>query len=453
MDHRALKEEYVRENIQWNPIKFFNNKIVCDLIEEKRPPGVFSILNDVNATAHADSKAADKSLVQRLGSCASHAHFDLRANAFCVRHYAGDVNYEVANMAEKNKDLLSLDLLQLLKKTQDPFLANLFPESATAEAHKKSPSAADRIRTSASALVTTLMKTTPAYIRCIKPNEQKSATEFDSKRTMHQIKYLGLLENVRVRRAGFCHRQVYEKFLERFFLLSRRTSYAGEFTYRGDVRQGCMFILQDSNIHQSEWQLGSTKVFIRHPETLWALEHLRERYWHNMAIKIQRAYRNYVRYKEESARRIQRAYRSWRAVRIFIEMRDYGHEVFYKTKERRRFSLISMRRFLGDYLGVKENAEFIQLCRLLPREVEFSINCELLVDRFLRAPIVQPVELVMTSSTLSIVKMVEQKEDTNVKQVRQLARQVQLRSINRISTSQQCDDWIVSLLLFGFFIF
>ena len=29
------QEEYVKEGIQWTPIKFFNNKIVCDLIEEK----------------------------------------------------------------------------------------------------------------------------------------------------------------------------------------------------------------------------------------------------------------------------------------------------------------------------------------------------------------------------------------------------------------------------------
>jgi myosin-1 len=27
------QEEYVKEGIQWTPIQFFNNKIVCDLIE------------------------------------------------------------------------------------------------------------------------------------------------------------------------------------------------------------------------------------------------------------------------------------------------------------------------------------------------------------------------------------------------------------------------------------
>lgn len=30
-----LQEEYVQEGIHWNPIEYFNNKIVCDLIENK----------------------------------------------------------------------------------------------------------------------------------------------------------------------------------------------------------------------------------------------------------------------------------------------------------------------------------------------------------------------------------------------------------------------------------
>ncbi len=92
---KSEQEEYVRENIKWTPIQFFNNKIVCDLIEAKRSPGVFSTLNDVVATAHADSSEADRSLSQRLAACSSNPHFSSRGQAFCVRHYAGDVTYEI----------------------------------------------------------------------------------------------------------------------------------------------------------------------------------------------------------------------------------------------------------------------------------------------------------------------------------------------------------------------
>lgn len=30
-----FQEEYVQEGIKWTPIEYFNNKIVCDLIENK----------------------------------------------------------------------------------------------------------------------------------------------------------------------------------------------------------------------------------------------------------------------------------------------------------------------------------------------------------------------------------------------------------------------------------
>lgn len=32
---QKIQEEYVQEGIKWTPIDYFNNKIVCDLIEAK----------------------------------------------------------------------------------------------------------------------------------------------------------------------------------------------------------------------------------------------------------------------------------------------------------------------------------------------------------------------------------------------------------------------------------
>lgn len=38
---------------------------------------------------------------------------------------------------------------------------------------------------------------------------------FDEVLIRHQVKYLGLMENLRVRRAGFAYRRKYEAFLQR----------------------------------------------------------------------------------------------------------------------------------------------------------------------------------------------------------------------------------------------
>ncbi|CCA76954.1 related to myosin I, partial [Serendipita indica DSM 11827] len=264
---KAEQEEYVREQIKWTPIKYFNNKIVCDLIEERKPPGIFAALNDATATAHADPTAADNSFIQRSAALSSNPHFESRGAQFLVKHYAGDVMYNVSGMTDKNKDALIKDLLDLVAGSSNKFLNELFPDRPDPNSKKRPPTAGDKIKASAGALVDNLMRAQPSYIRTIKSNENRSPTEYDSKAILHQIKYLGLQENIRVRRAGFAYRNTFEKMIERFYLLSPATSYAGDYIWQGDARSGCERILKDTGIAKEEWQMGVTKAFIKNPET------------------------------------------------------------------------------------------------------------------------------------------------------------------------------------------
>jgi len=64
-------------------------------------------------------------------------------------------------------------------------------------------------------LMETLGKCVPHYIRCIKPNNVKRSGVFEDQLCMHQVRYLGLYENVRVRRAGFAFRCTFQRFLKR----------------------------------------------------------------------------------------------------------------------------------------------------------------------------------------------------------------------------------------------
>jgi myosin-1 len=402
---RTEQEEYEREQITWTPIKYFDNKVVCELIEEKRPPGVFAALNDACATAHADPGAADGTFVQRLNMLSSHKHFESRSGQFVIKHYAGDVHYSVPGMTDKNKDQLLKDILELVAQSGNTFLRGLFPAQIDKDNKRRPPTASDKIKLSANDLVQTLMKAQPSYIRTIKPNQNKSPTEYDVPAVLHQIKYLGLQENVRIRRAGFAYRQSFEKFVERFYLLSPKTSYAGDYTWTGDARSGTLQILKDTSIPKEEWQMGVTKAFIKTPETLFALETMRDRYWHNMAIRIQRAWRNYLRYRAECATRIQRAWRKKRGGEEFIKLRDEGHRVLSGKKERRRMSILGSRRFMGDYLGAGNTGGPGERVRKqvginVAEEVSFSCRCEALVSKLGRSSKPSPRIIILVSRIL-----------------------------------------------------
>lgn len=63
---------------------------------------------------------------------------------------------------------------------------------------------------------------------------------FDKELVKHQVKYLGLIENLRVRRAGFAYRRVYDAFLGRYKCLSPATWPH----YRGDFKEGSFEIMK-----------------------------------------------------------------------------------------------------------------------------------------------------------------------------------------------------------------
>ncbi|KAL0142345.1 P-loop containing nucleoside triphosphate hydrolase protein [Mucor lusitanicus] len=442
---KAEQEEYVREQIQWTPIKFFNNKVVCDLIEEKRPPGLFAALNDACATAHADSSAADNSFVQRLGFLSSNPHFESRGSKFLIRHYAGDVLYNVEGMTDRNKDSLLKDLLNLATGSSNQFISStLFPERIDPNSKKRPPTAGDKIKASCNTLVTKLMQCHPSYIRTIKSNDNRSPSEFDEKRVLHQIQYLGLCENIRVRRAGFAYRTTFDKFVERFYLLCPTTGYAGEYIWNRDAMSGTLEILKHNNIPAEEWQMGTTKVFIRHPETIFALENLRDKYWHNMATRIQRAWRAYVRYKIECAKKIQRFWRQNKYNIGYLQMREYGHQILGGQKERRRYSLVSMRRFTGDYMDIKTGSGLSTMIRNAislkgNEDVVFSMRGSTLVPRAMRSSVPSPRTFVLTNQSLHIVMAT--KNGKVLSMVDEKA--ISLNIVSGISVSTLQDDWVV----------
>ena len=421
---RTEQEEYARERIQWTPIKYFDNKVVCDLIEEKRPPGVFAGLNDACATAHADPGAAQKTFVSRLNALSSNPHFQPRQGHFIVKHYAGDVNYAVEGMTDKNKDQLLKDLLNLVADSQNPFVKSLFPEQVNQDDKRRPPTAGDKIKISANELVNTLMQASPSYIRTIKPNETKSPSEYSTDHVLHQIKYLGLQENVRIRRAGFAYRQEFKNFFERFFPLSRNISWG--VTVRDDFLEhwgedfveGTKMILRDRKIPKEEYQMGVTKVFIKSPETIFALEEMRDKHYISLIIRLQRLWRNYSLYRTEAAKRIQHCWRRGHGGDEYQKLRDYGHRVLQGRKERRRFSLIGYRRYLGDYLAMNsgeglgeavrksinlsgmDNSHLTVLAahHVLGHEhISFSSRCEALVTKFGRSSKPEPRILVLVS--------------------------------------------------------
>ncbi|XP_040566099.1 unconventional myosin-Ie isoform X2 [Lepeophtheirus salmonis] len=326
---KAEQEEYVQEGIEWKEISYFNNAIVCELIESKKPsPGVLPILNDICSTQHGVKEGSDMNFKSKLRDhCSMHKHFQDCAQGFIIHHYAGVVTYNVDGFCERNKDLFHNDLIEMMQGSNNQFIRSLFPE--TTQSKKRPITAGTKIISQANKLVSSLMSCNPSYIRCIKPNETKKPRDWENARVMHQIEYLGLKENVRVTRAGFVYRRPFDKFLYRYAILTKETWPH----YHGDSRKGVVHILNAVNMKSTEYQMGKTKLFIKAPESLMLLEERREKKFDVYARILQKAFKKHFMQKQ------------------LLKQKEDASDLVYQRKERRRNSL--ERNFYGDYLGLE----------------------------------------------------------------------------------------------------
>uniref|UniRef100_A0A8D9DQM1 Myosin-IA n=1 Tax=Cacopsylla melanoneura TaxID=428564 RepID=A0A8D9DQM1_9HEMI len=295
-------------------------------------------------------KVTDELVLEAMDrQLSSHAHYSSRQTKsldkdlahktqFKIRHYAGDVVYNIAGFLDKNKDTLFQDFKRLLYSSKNPLISGMWPEGAQDinKTTKRPLTAGTLFKNSMIALVKSLMSKEPHYVRCVKPNEDKSAVVFNDQRVEHQVRYLGLLENVRVRRAGFAHRQPYDRFLKRYKMIS-------EFTwpnFRGSDKDGTKVLIDEKGfLHDVKY--GKTKIFIRSPNTLFALENMRAELIPGIVTLLQKQWRGAMcrqKYKKmKAALAIMIYYRRYKMKTYFVQMsqkfrhakssRDYGKSI------------------------------------------------------------------------------------------------------------------------------
>ncbi|XP_021042914.2 unconventional myosin-Ih [Mus pahari] len=359
---KAEQAEYESEGIEWEPVQYFNNKIICDLVEE-RHRGIISILDE---ECIRPGPATDLSFLEKLEEkVGKHAHFQTRKLAgpkgrkrigwleFCLLHYAGEVTYCTKGFLEKNNDLLYRHLKEVLCSSKNSILRECFLV-AELENRRRPPTVGTQFKNSLSSLLEILISKEPSYIRCIKPNERKEPSKFDDFLISHQIKYLGLMEHLRVRRAGFAYRRKYEHFLQRYKSLCPDTWPH----WHGPPGEGVERLIKYIGYQPQDYKLGKTKIFIRFPRTLFATEDAFELSKHQLVSRIQATYkgclgrREYMK-KRQAATKLEA---HWRGV------------LARKEIKRRRWAVRIIRRFVKGFINrdrplCPDNEEFVVLVR------------------------------------------------------------------------------------------
>ncbi|XP_012929770.1 unconventional myosin-Vc isoform X2 [Heterocephalus glaber] len=326
------QEEYMKEDVPWTLIDFYDNRPVIDLIEAKM--GILELLDEECLLPHG----TDENWLQKLYNnfVNKNSLFEkprMSNTSFIIQHFADKVEYECEGFLEKNRDTVHDTLVDIMRTSKFHLCASFFqenpaPSSPFGSAITVKPakqvvkpsskhlrtSVGSKFRSSLALLMETLNTTTPHYVRCIKPNDQKLPFEFDSKRVVQQLRACGVLETIRISAQSYPSRWTYIEFYGRYGILMTRQELAA-----GDRKRVCQVVLRRLIQDWNQYQFGKTKIFFRAGQVAY-LEKLRLDKLRQSCVVIQKRVRGWLQrrrflHTRHAALVIQRYFRGQQSVR------------------------------------------------------------------------------------------------------------------------------------------
>ncbi|XP_051562758.1 unconventional myosin-VIIb-like [Myxocyprinus asiaticus] len=376
------QEEYAREDIVWKNIDFNDNQRTLDVLAIKS----LNILALIDEESHFP-KGTDTTLLNKMNQV--HGKGDIyippknnHDTQFGIKHFAGAVYYDSKGFLEKNRDALSSDVIQLIETSSNKLLKQIFHNELSttdgktssmiitprnslrqiAESKKRAPTLSGQFRKSLDSLMKALTACQPFFIRCIKPNDYKKPMLFDRGLCIRQLRYSGMMETIRIRKAGYPIRHTFDEFLDRYRALLK-SSVCDPKTE--SVRTCCESICGNVLV-EDDWKIGKTKVFLKdYHDTV--LELARDKALNEKALLVQRVLRGYKHRKLFLKKRagtlvIQKNWRGYKVRKLYrvvqlgfarLRAQVRSRQLAWQYKQKRQATLLLQTQTRG-YLARKE---------------------------------------------------------------------------------------------------
>ncbi|XP_049280854.1 myosin heavy chain, muscle isoform X18 [Anopheles funestus] len=387
------QEEYKKEGINWAFIDFGMDLLACvELIE--KPMGILSILEEESMFPKAtDQTFAEKLMTNHLGKSAPFMKPrppkpGIPAGHFAIGHYAGVVSYNITGWLEKNKDPLNDTVVDQFKKGSNALMVEIFadhpgqsadPAAAKGGRGKKGAGFAtvsSSYKEQLNNLMTTLKSTQPHFVRCIIPNEMKTAGVVDAHLVMHQLTCNGVLEGIRICRKGFPNRMMYPDFKLRYMILNPKGVEAEK-----DLKKTAQVIMDAAGLDSELYRLGNTKVFFR-AGVLGQMEEFRDERLSKIMSWMQAWCRGYLSRKEFKKMQEQRVSLEivQRNLRKYLKLRTWAWwKLWQKVKP-----LLNVSRVEDQIAKLEEKAQKAQEAyekeEKMRKELE-ALNSKLLAEK------------------------------------------------------------------------
>ena len=305
----------------------------------------------------------------------------INKDGFIILHSAKDVEYQIPGFREKNKDEVPKIVNLVFEGSKDKYFRSIYKnleyeeemiEKAGAQSYVAKTLNA-KFRSQMKALMIELKSCECHFIRCIKPNEEKKPGVWNGNLVLQQIRYLGVLESIKVRKESFPVRRPYKLFYQKYEELRNFSAPSfleleqkgGDFTdLTKKILEGALKKFPEELV-----LYGKTKLFLRN-KTFLLIEKM---YTDKMRIKNEQAFRvqrAFYRYKQ--MKKLRQMFKALKKIKTLWKVRmEYNHfqkmrkaarkvQAFYKNRKNGRDLLkktidcVVIQKYLRRYLAFRK---------------------------------------------------------------------------------------------------
>uniref|UniRef100_A0A8C7HFT7 Myosin VC n=1 Tax=Oncorhynchus kisutch TaxID=8019 RepID=A0A8C7HFT7_ONCKI len=257
------QDEYMKEDIPWTLIDFYDNQPVIDLIEAKM--GILDLLDEECLFP----QGTDQNWLQKLYNyLVDNPLFEkprMSNKAFIIQHFADKVEYQCRGFLEKNRDTLYEELVDTMRTSKFPLLANFFlevePDGLGTKGIKVRP-ARPRVKPANKNHRTTVGEKVGdqpcLHTILITLSGSLCLVRYDSKRVVQQLRACGVLETIHISAQSYPSRWTYIEFYSRYSVLMSQEELG-----LNHKKLACKTVLQRLIQDSDQNKFGRTKIFFR----------------------------------------------------------------------------------------------------------------------------------------------------------------------------------------------
>lgn len=264
---------YRDEGISTRDLVFTDNSEVVECLIGKKC-SVFALLEDACVTRGGTDAALYSNMNQFLTDRESYRQTTTGAKAlrFVIVHTVADIEYSAMGFVDKNSDYLKPELVEAAKGSHSSMMREMFEDIEVVRGSLgKGQLIASQFSLQLDEMMSIITNTESHFIRCVKPNENRSPTEWSNRRVMSQLQSLSILEALQLKKLGFSWRRCFRDFVKQFRFLN--LAFDAEMEKAKDLETerniADRMIKHMIKIHNKgefvegkDWQFGKTMIFM-----------------------------------------------------------------------------------------------------------------------------------------------------------------------------------------------